>query len=186
MLVRFLCFAISAIKIKIDIIPTVSTYNEQPLPSHPTNDSAKYNPPAVDSTQPKLIWCMCFTDPSETTIKYPSLSCCFSTSSIVVAIWLYLLWSGANVTNSMRLSIHADWSTNSCSNDSGRPSGNVLSSLSSAPSSLYLCGPMKILQQILTRIYVLQWWRGIKLTVKKQWSPKLQIITSRWDIIQPF
>ena len=51
---------------------------------------------------------------------------------------------------------------------------------------LYLSVSSKILRQIPIIIYVLQWWRGIKLTVKKQWLPKLQIITSRWDIVQPW
>ena len=86
MLVHFLCFAISAMKSKINSIFPASACNELPLPSHPPYVFAKYIPSAVDSTQPQLIWCICFTDPSKTAIKYPSLSCAFSTSLIVVAI----------------------------------------------------------------------------------------------------
>ena len=47
-------------------------------------------------------------------------------------------WSGANVTNLMRSLIHTGLSTNSCSNDSARPSGTYLSILSSAPNFLYI------------------------------------------------
>ena len=73
-LVHLLYFASSATKIEIDSIPTASSRNKLPLPSHPPYEVAKCTPPAVDRTHPKLIWCMCFTDPSETAIKYPSLS----------------------------------------------------------------------------------------------------------------
>ena len=141
MLVRFLCFAISAMKSEIDSIPTASARNELPLLSHPPYDFDKCTPPAVDSTKPKLISCLCFTDPSETAIKYQSLLCVLSKSSIVVAILSYLLWSGANITNLMRTLIHAGRSANSCSNDSAGPSSNSLSILSSAPSSLYIFSP---------------------------------------------
>ena len=101
----------------------------------------KYNPPPIDSTQQKFIWCMCFTDPSDTAIKYSSLSCALSTSSVVVAIIPYFLWSGANVTNLMRSLIHAGLSANSCSNDSAGPFGSSSSIFSSAPSSLWIFSP---------------------------------------------
>ena len=69
MLVQFLCFAISAMKIEIDSIPTASARNKLPLPSHPPYDVAKCTPPTVDRTHTKLILCMCLTDPSETATK---------------------------------------------------------------------------------------------------------------------
>ena len=51
MLVQFLHFAISAMKIKIDSIPTTSARDELPLPSHQPNNFSKCNPFAVDITQ---------------------------------------------------------------------------------------------------------------------------------------
>ena len=86
MLVHLLCFVNSAIKSEMDSIPTASACNKLPLPSHPLYDVDNYIPLAEDRTQPKLIWCMCFTDPSKTANKYQSLSCALSTSSIDVAI----------------------------------------------------------------------------------------------------
>ena len=86
MSVQFLCFALSATKCEINSIPTASSYNQLPLPSHPSHDFEKYNPHAVDSTKPKVIWCICFTDLSETAIKYPSSPCALSESLIIYAI----------------------------------------------------------------------------------------------------
>ena len=64
MLVHLLYFISNAMKSEMDSIPTASACNKLPLPSHPSYDVAKYTPPTVDRTQPKLIWCMCFIDPS--------------------------------------------------------------------------------------------------------------------------
>ena len=96
MLVCFLCFTISAMKIKIDSVPTASALNELLLPSHSPNDSSRCNPFAVNSTQPKPIQYMCFTDPSDTATKYPSLLCALSTSSIGVSSLPYFVAFSAN------------------------------------------------------------------------------------------
>ena len=124
MSVRFLCFANSAKKIEIDNISTISSQSELPLPLHSPYDFSKCTPPAVDSTYPKIIWCICFTDLSNTTIKYPSLLCAVSTSLIVVVILSYFRLSSANVTNLTRSLTHAGWSASNCLNDSAGPSGN--------------------------------------------------------------
>ena len=87
---------------------------------------------------------MCRTDPSDTVIKYPSLSCALSISSIVLSILPYLLASGTKVTNLVRSLIHFGCSTNSCLNDSTGPIGTSLSIVvvsSSALSSLYIFSP---------------------------------------------
>ena len=124
-------------QIKMNTIPTASPCNKLPLPSHLPYEVAKYTPPVVDRTYPKLIWCMCFTDPSETAIKYVSLSLALSTSSMVVSILFHVCLSGENWTNLMRSIIHAGWSVISCSNDYTGPNDNTLSILSFAPNSLY-------------------------------------------------
>ena len=83
MLVRFLLFASSTMKSKMDSIPTASVCNELLLPPHKVD---KCTPPAVDRTQPRLSWCICFTDPTDTAIEYLSLLCALSTPLIVVTI----------------------------------------------------------------------------------------------------
>ena len=140
-LVQIMCFTISAMKIKIDSIPIASACNILPLVSHPPDDFVKCNPSAIDSTKPKLIWCICFIYLSNTGTKYPFLLCALSTSMIVVVILKYFLWFGANLTNSIRSPIHTGWFTNSCSNNSGGPSNILLSIFSSASSSLYILPP---------------------------------------------
>ena len=44
---------------EIDSLLTASACNKLPLPSHPPYDVAKCTSPAVDSTHPKFIWCVC-------------------------------------------------------------------------------------------------------------------------------
>ena len=139
---------------EIDSIPTASDRNELSLSSNPPYNFSRWNPPVMDSSHPKLIWCMCFTDLSDTAIEYPSLSCALSTSSIVVAILPYFLWFGANVTNSIRSLIHAGWSANSCLNDYAGPSDNSLSILNSTPSSLYTFPPADVWIQTGTLCFV--------------------------------
>ena len=70
----------------MDSIPTASACIELPLPSHPPYDVAKCTPYAVDRTQPELILCMCFTEPSETAIKYTSVSWALSTSTTEITV----------------------------------------------------------------------------------------------------
>ena len=112
--------------------------------SHPPLDRAKCLSFAVARTQPKLISCVCRTDPSDTATKCPSLSCARSTSSIVMSILLYLLSSAANETNLVRSLIHLGCSASNRSNNSGGPIGTFSSTAivsSSAPNSLYVAPP---------------------------------------------
>ena len=62
MLVYMLYFVSSAMKSEMDSIPTTSSCNELPLPLHSPYNIAKYIPPApaVERTQPKIIWCSYF------------------------------------------------------------------------------------------------------------------------------
>ena len=69
MLVQLLYLASSAMKSEMDSIPTTSARNELLLPLHSPYDAAKCTPPPVDRTHLKLIWYMCFTEPSETAIN---------------------------------------------------------------------------------------------------------------------
>ena len=157
MFVRFLCFVINAIKSDIDNIPTASTQRELPLPSHPPLDRAKCLPFAVARTQPKLISCVCRTNPSDTAIKCPSLLCAQSTSSIVMSIHLYLLSSAANETNLVKSPIHLDCLASNRSNDSAGPLGTFSSTAvvsSSAPGDI-LDRAQKVLMSALQAFKVL-------------------------------
>ena len=100
--VWFLCFAINTTKIEMDNIPTASAHSEFPLPSQPLHDFAKCCPSADSSTQSKIIWCICFIDPSDTATRYPSLLRAVRTSLIVVSMLFYFFGSGENCTNSTR------------------------------------------------------------------------------------
>ena len=55
MSIHCLCFAVSAMKSKIDQPLTATACNGLPLPSHPPNGFVKCNPSVTDSTRLKLV-----------------------------------------------------------------------------------------------------------------------------------